>query len=642
MFLSLLLWKPTFSLILKVRTAMKSEHVCMGCMKEKGSVERCPYCDWLEGTAPESTLHLPPRTLLQDKYLIGRVLGQGGFGITYLAWDSLLDRKLAVKEFFPRELATRNSADNTVRVHSSSYDEQFSYGLDKFLDEAKTLAKFDNHPNVIAVKDFFRANGTAYLVMNYLEGCTLKDYLLYKGVALTFDEALAVTLPVLDALQTVHEAGVLHRDISPDNIFITAQGSIIVLDFGAARHALGEKGKNLSIILKPGYAPEEQYRSRGVQGPWTDIYAVAATFYHAVTGTMPQESLDRLAVDQLVSPSLMGVAISPTAEQALLKALAVNAENRYKTVGEFRDAIMAGGESTAPVAETLIEAAQANKAAELNQLAQPFPAEPRAAGQPSAVINIGRHDSNDLVLSDQGASRFHAAVYEQNGNWYLLDRDSTHGTFINGQRVEGAALLPVNARIRISDTNLTFEGNALITDSGIKVYATYGDVVAYRESAGFELTNSSTQGEQNVSIAKMKTPFTYLGVAVAAVAITGFLLLNMLNTNNSQRNGNSENDSLSQPAEEQAEILDFGTIEFDGGVYTGELKDGKPHGQGTWVYKKESQNLSFSATGSSVSRFTKGSGGMGKKHGTGRMTMPTGLIQTGIWENDNYLGSSSQ
>jgi serine/threonine protein kinase len=621
---------------------VKSEHVCMGCMKDKGSVESCPYCNWLEGTAPESTLHLPPRSVLQDKYVIGRVLGQGGFGITYLAWDSLLDRKLAVKEFFPRELATRNSENNTVTVHSSSFDEQFSYGLDKFLDEAKTLAKFDNHPNVIAVKDFFRANGTAYLVMNYLEGCTLKDYLLYKGVALTFDEALAVTLPVLDALHTVHEAGMLHRDISPDNIFITAQGTIIVLDFGAARHALGEKGKNLSIILKPGYAPEEQYRSRGIQGPWTDIYAVAATIYHAVTGTMPQESLDRLAVDQLVPPSQLGVAISTTAEQALLKALAVNAENRYKTVGQFRDAIMAGDECSVPVAEDLIEAAQANKAAELGQLAQPFPAELRAAGQPSAVINIGRHNSNDLVLSDQGASRFHAAVYEQDGNWYLLDRDSTHGTFINGHRVEGATLLPVNARIRISDTNLTFDGNALITDSGVKVFATYGDVVAYRESTGFEPTSSSTQGEQNASITKIKTPYAYIGVAVVAIAIAGILLSNMLNTNNLQRNSNSETNFLSQQKEEEAEVLDFGTIDLDGGVYTGELKNGKPHGQGTWVYKKENQTLSFSATGSSGEQIYEGQWQDGKKHGTGRMTMPTGLVQTGIWENDHYIGSGSQ
>lgn len=621
---------------------MKSEHICMGCMKEKGPVERCPYCDWLEGTAPESTLHLPPRYVLQVKYIIGKVLGQGGFGITYLAWDSLLDRKLAVKEFFPRELATRNSEDNTVKVHSSACDEQFSYGLDKFLDEAKTLAKFDNHPNVIAVKDFFRANGTAYLVMNYLEGCTLKDYLLYKGVALTFDEALAVTLPVLDALQTVHETGMLHRDISPDNIFITAQGSIIVLDFGAARHALGEKGKNLSIILKPGYAPEEQYRSRGVQGPWTDIYAVAATFYHAITGTMPQESLDRLAVDQLVPPSQLGVVISPIAERALLKALAVKAESRYKTVGEFRDALMVGEGLNTPAADDLIEAAQVNKAAELNQALQSFPAEPGAGGQLSAVINIGRHDSNDLVLSDQGASRFHAAVYEQNGNWYLLDRDSTQGTFVNGQRVEGVKLLPLNARIRISDTNLTFDGTALITDSGVKVYATYGDVVAYRESAGFEPANSSTHGEQGVAAAKMKMPYTYLGIAVVAITIVGFFLFNFLGNNSSQQNSSGEANLISQQLEEGMDSIDYGTIDFDGGVYTGELKNGKPHGQGTWVYKKESQTLSFSATGSSGEQIYEGQWQDGKKHGFGRMTMPTGLVQTGIWENDYYIGSGSQ
>ncbi len=629
---------------------MHCNNVCMGCMKDKGSAEHCPHCDWVEGTIPESTLHLTTRIVLQEKYVIGRVLGQGGFGITYLAWDSLLDRKLAVKEFFPRELATRTGSDNTVRVHSSAYGEQYSYGLSKFLDEAKTLAKFDNHPNIISVKDFFKANGTAYLVMNYLEGCTLNDYLIQKGTALTFDEALAVILPVLDALETVHESGILHRDISPDNIFITAQGGIILLDFGAARHALGEKGKNLSIILKPGYAPEEQYRSKGVQGPWTDIYAVAATFYHAVTGTMPQESLDRLAVDQLIPPSRLGVTINSSAEQALLKALAVNADFRFRSVNDFRSAIWVSDAAEAFDPEEIKAIAQTNEAVFAHRSAQPFPAEAIVSKQPASVINIGRHESNDLVLSDEGASRFHAAVYQQDGNWYLLDRDSTCGTYLNGRRVEGTSLLPPGSKIVISDTNLYFSGVALVTDSGMEVYAASNDVVVYREGNSFDPRQPYTQGSQQIEANDKKTFPVYLGLAAAAVVVLiGVLLFSFLGNRPSAPavadtpvSVAKPEDIVSRNADEQ-EVFTQGTISHAGGQYTGDLKNGKPHGQGTWVYKATtSQSLSYSATGSLGDQIYEGEWQDGKKHGRGRMTLPTGVVQSGYWENDHYVGQKAE
>lgn len=629
---------------------MHCNNLCMGCMKEKGNAEHCPHCDWVEKTLPESTLHLIPRILLQEKYIIGRVLGQGGFGITYLAWDSLLDRKLAVKEYFPRELATRSGSDNTVRVHSSAYGEQYSYGLSKFLDEAKTLASFDNHPNIISVKDFFKANGTAYLVMNYLEGCTLKDYLVQKGMALTFDEALAVILPVLDALETVHESGVLHRDISPDNIFITAQGGVILLDFGAARHALGEKGKNLSIILKPGYAPEEQYRSKGVQGPWTDIYAVAATFYHAITGTMPQESLDRLAVDQLVPPSMLGVAINPSAEKALLKALAVNADHRFRSVKEFRSAIWVIDAVEFFDPEEIKAIVQNNEAVLVNRLAQPFPAETSLSEQPASVINIGRHESNDLVLSDEGASRFHAAVYRQNGRWYLLDRDSTCGTYLNDRRVEGVSPLPSGSKIVISETNLYFSGKALVTDSGLEIYATSNDVVLYRDGNSFDPRQSYTQGSQQHETGDKKAFPVYLGLAaIAIVVLIGVLLFSVMDSKSSTPAEVDTPVSVANPDDivprniADQDVYTQDSISYAGGQYTGDLKNGKPHGQGTWIYKTtSSQSLSYSATGSLGDQIYEGEWQDGKKHGKGRMTLPTGVIQSGFWENDNYIGQKTE
>jgi serine/threonine protein kinase len=316
---------------------LNQERLCMGCMKERfEDEETCSNCGFVEGTAPDSPLYLPPRTILESKYLVGRVLGQGGFGITYLAWDINLNIKLAIKEYFPQDLASRAAGHSQVSAYAGSMGSQYEYGLDKFLQEARTLAQFEGHPNIVSVRDFFKANGTAYFVMSYVEGITLQKYLSERGGKLSANQAFGIIMPVLDALQAVHSADVLHRDISPDNIYINQRGQVILIDFGAARQAIGEKGRSLSIILKPGYAPEEQYRSKGVQGPWTDIYAVAATIYHLLTGQQPPEALERLSDDNLVPPSQMNVEIGDREERALLKALAVRGEDRYQSVQDFQ------------------------------------------------------------------------------------------------------------------------------------------------------------------------------------------------------------------------------------------------------------------------------------------------------------------
>ncbi len=312
-------------------------NLCLGCMQEKTGDKRCPYCSWVEGMTPESPIFLPPGTVLENKYLIGRVLGQGGFGITYLSWDINLNMKLAIKEYFPQEIASRAAGQTQISIYSGSQKNHYDYGLEKFLQEARTLAQFEGHPNIVSVRDFFKANGTAYFVMNYVEGITLQKYLADAGGILSFSQALQVILPVLDALKEVHSVNVLHRDISPDNIYINNKGQVVLLDFGAARQAIGEKGRSLSIILKPGYAPEEQYRTKGEQGPWTDIYAVAATTYHLITSKQPPEALERMIGDTLEKPSALGIEIGHMEEKALLKALSVKAVDRYQTVQDFQD-----------------------------------------------------------------------------------------------------------------------------------------------------------------------------------------------------------------------------------------------------------------------------------------------------------------
>ena len=313
---------------------------CFGCMELKQNEGACPVCGYDHEIEPESPQHLKPGTILQGKYLLGRVLGHGGFGITYLAWDINLDIRLAVKEYMPREFAARHAGKTIISIYSGEMARHFDYGLRRFLDEAKTLAQFSHHPGIVAVRDFFKENGTAYIVMNYLDGADLKHYLASAGGKIPYETAMQILLPVMDALREVHSKGTLHRDISPDNIYLTSEGQVKVLDFGAARHAMTEFSQSISVILKPGYAPEEQYRSKGKQGPWTDVYAVAATMYRAITGEIPPESLDRLEEDTLQKPSELGVSIPVNSERALMKALSVRAADRYQSIAEFQQALL--------------------------------------------------------------------------------------------------------------------------------------------------------------------------------------------------------------------------------------------------------------------------------------------------------------
>jgi serine/threonine protein kinase len=290
-------------------------------------------------------VHLEPRTVLLDQYLLGRVLGHGGFGITYLAWDLNLETKLAVKEYLPTGVATRTSGQTTVAAYSGQSKQDFEWGLEKFLDEARVLAKFKHLAGIASVVNFFRANGTAYLVMEYLEGVTMAHQLDQAGGRIPWDRTLRLMIPVIQALKEVHHTGVLHRDISPDNVYLTQSGGVKVLDFGAARYALGQQSRNLSVILKEGYAPEEQYRTKGNQGPWTDVYATAATMYRAITGQAPTPALDRLNEDDLARPSALGVSIPADAEECLMKGLAVRAADRYQSMEDFERALTMSGKT---------------------------------------------------------------------------------------------------------------------------------------------------------------------------------------------------------------------------------------------------------------------------------------------------------
>ena len=314
--------------------------LCYNCFREIPEQEgACPYCGFdLKENEKMYPGALRAGTVLKGRYLLGRVLGQGGFGITYLAWDESLKARVAVKEYMPGELATRLEHRQVV-VRTAARQEEFAYGQERFKEEARILAKFMGQPNIAGVTDYFDENGTSYFVMDYIEGISFKTYIAQAGGRVSPEEALDVMIPVLRALTAVHGEGLIHRDVTPDNIYITKDGNVKLLDFGSARYSLGDKSKSLDVILKVGYAPKEQYIRRGRQGPYTDMYSCAACLYAAITGYLPPESLERLDHDTLVPPSEAGAEIPLYLERAILKGLAVQPEDRFQTAGEFLEVL---------------------------------------------------------------------------------------------------------------------------------------------------------------------------------------------------------------------------------------------------------------------------------------------------------------
>lgn len=324
--------------------------ICYNCFQTCDVSGPCPHCGYGPaqdaGKFPQA---LPHGSILAGQYITGRILGQGGFGITYLALDNKSGERVALKEFLPDTMAGRSAGTLQVTAHSGDRGDNFQYGLERFLDEARILAKFIGNPNIVGVRSYFQENGTAYFTMDYIEGVSFKTYLREHGGRIDWQDAARILLPVMEALEAVHREGLIHRDVTPDNIYVVGDGGVKLLDFGAARYSLGDKSRSLDVVLKPGYAPKEQYIRRGKQGPYTDVYSIAACFYAAVTGYLPPEALERMDNDELVLPSTYGVKLPSALEDVILHGLEVQPADRYQTMDEFRSALtasMAGTESS--------------------------------------------------------------------------------------------------------------------------------------------------------------------------------------------------------------------------------------------------------------------------------------------------------
>ena len=300
--------------------------------------DTCPECGFNSGSYKRDAGVLPIGSVLAGRYKIGGVIGKGGFGITYFSYDMKLECRVVVKEYYPYGVVSRGADATTVKTASEDMQVNFETGAKRFYDEAKLVAKFNGHPNIVSVHDFFYENDTVYFIMDMLRGCTLKEYTRQYG-KLTCEQALYIMRELTNALKVTHSENVLHRDISPDNIMLCEDGSVKLLDFGAARQVMAEQSQSLSVVLKQGFAPLEQYQKKGKQGPWTDIYALGVTIYNSITGDVPEDPMSRLDDDEEYLSNKYNIAEGLW--QIINKATMLKREERYQDVFALQEDINA-------------------------------------------------------------------------------------------------------------------------------------------------------------------------------------------------------------------------------------------------------------------------------------------------------------
>ena len=307
---------------------------CFGCMEEIQGYP-CPVCGFDPAQAAAPNYVLPYGAILNGRYIVGKMLGQGGFGITYIGWDLAMERKVAIKEYYPSGQVSRNPGSRDLTWYTNEQSRQARQnGMQMFLKEARKMSKVDNLTNVVRVRDIFQENETAYIVMDFVEGETLKARLDKTG-PLTWKQAKEIFVPAMQAMEQVHQAGLVHRDISPDNLMLTPDGRVMILDLGAAKDLAINKGASSAMVVKGGFSPPEQYAQQGGSGSWTDVYAMAATMYHSLTGVVPPTAVDRMQGEPVNWALLETGGVPNHVIAALQNAMKLNARERTQTMAEL-------------------------------------------------------------------------------------------------------------------------------------------------------------------------------------------------------------------------------------------------------------------------------------------------------------------
>lgn len=430
--------------------------ICPNCFREVDNYV-CPVCSYDQNSAKQFDGVLPPETILNARYLLGRVLGKGGFGVTYLARDLVTQRNVAIKECLPEHYAYR--ADNDSIYEKQDNTVAFQQCKDNFLVEINALYSLNDNAFVVDVLDAFSENNTEYFVMEYIDGVSLKILTNSNAGMVSVSNAALVLFTIGSALIEVHKKGIIHRDISPENIMIDRKGDIKLIDFGAAKN-YRDTGyyRNESIFLKPGFAPPEQYSLDGNQGPWTDVYALAATFYTAVSGQPLVDSIKRLECDTMKRLDELECGISEEVATIVQKALEPEIARRYASVGEFLDAMADNIAAVGAIDNEMLSVINDEKEQE-NRLGDndshtrgvPMPWVEIQSGIGAGIskripdygfISIGRAEDNDILLNDfEDISRHHAMVgFDRVRKRFIIIDNSSNGTFFsNGRKMLSGA-----------------------------------------------------------------------------------------------------------------------------------------------------------------------------------------------------------
>lgn len=382
---------------------------------------------------------LPPGTRLKERYQLGKVLGVGGFGITYLAFDLTTGNSCAVKEYFPRAWAVRDSVTNCLMPTGEGQQEVYRHGRDVFLNEAKILQGLYTNPHVVNVWDFFYGNETAYMVMEYIQGETIHNYMKNRKHTASIRMANQMLREIGQALEQIHQNMLLHRDISPDNIMITSNGQFKLIDFGATRTYALSNPLSMSIFVKPGFAPIEQYSRTGHQGPWTDIYALCATYYYMVTGEKPPSAPDRQNGVRLTPLAYKTSNVSATLSRAIERGMRKNYQERPQTVSQFLEETGIYNTST----ETVTQNGQAYLCLQ-NQQGAVVRKWPFLTPQ----MTIGRKDSGtlcDIYLNNSQISSLHCMIeFNPIHRQFRITNYSGNHTYVRNQILEKGQTASLN------------------------------------------------------------------------------------------------------------------------------------------------------------------------------------------------------